>query len=264
MRVLVLMSVLSFVLTACSESPSGNKSLLNSTNQPPGGGGGGGTPITQTLVDYGGTYSTQPGNIHYKVKTMFNSFGQVDPTNVRVRLTTVPSGFDTSDNVYINFYVMGISSNGTPLYPSTPWRPARVRFENPSTYQAVCPSTGMSSCYFGWDPAANNGQGQNYPINRAAIQNMITRPGGLPSLTSYNIIVTGADQIYQLLRVEVTDANGQVLNADVLIPRYEANPNIYRDSRHPSLHAFHPLWSEVDNGLDSAGYRQRIMSLFTF
>jgi hypothetical protein len=158
----------------------------------------------------------------------------------------------------------GVSTPGTEIYPSQPWRPAKVRFESISTLQPVCPSTGANGCYFGWNQEANNGQGQNYPINKSALTSIAyANPGQQPTLTSYNIIVTGAEQIYQILRVQVTSPSG-VQFADVLIPRYEANPNVYRDTRNPLLHTIHPLWSEINYGMDSNAYKQRILSLFYF
>lgn len=267
MKSFILLFGFAVALSGCSSQSSSSKTKFSSvlpgsiatpptSNNPAG-------PVA-TLVDYGGTVSPQAGNIHFRVKTILNAFGQVDPSNVRVRFSNVPTDFTRTDgSVLIDFYLMGVSPTGSPVYPSTPWTPARVRFENPATGQALCPTAGTSSCFFGWDPQANNGQGQNYPINQTALASIATASGLQPNLLNYNIIVSGAQQIYQLLRVVVTSSAGTQY-ADVLIPRYEANPNVYRDTRHSALHAFHPLWSEQGLGLTSEQYRQRINGLFTF
>lgn len=263
MKSLLLLSLISVLALGCSSQTSGRSTFASQDSTPvlppPTGGG----TTTATLTDFGGTYSSAAGNIHFRVKTILDAFGNPNPSSVRVRFNATPTGFDSSDEVLINFYVMGVSPTGQPVYPSNPWRPARVRFENPSTGQALCPEAGTSSCFFGWDSAAANGAGANFPINRTALQSIATRSGLPATLSSYNIVVTGADQIYQVLRVAVTTPSG-IPYADVLIPRYEANPNVYVATRHALLHSFHPLISETALGLTSEQYRQRINSLFGF
>jgi hypothetical protein len=213
-------------------------------------------PVTTTSMPTDCNQFTN-GSFNGKIRAIRDFWGNVSPSSVKVRLSQLPPGFEAGDDVFLEFYVWGYSPGGTMTCSNsldctnTNWKPVRFRLEVPLTGQPACPkNTTSSDCYYGY----NSGTGVNSGFNRQAINSITggTQPG---QLLNYNIVVTGTDSIYQVIRIVARNTTtNQTVYLDSLIPTFESNPNNYASTHDDRLDMLHPLYGVRGQGWTSSQF----------
>lgn len=177
--------------------------------------------------------------------------GALQEDKVRVRFTSLLAEFDTSSNMYIQFFrwktVVNASGQRVSSLDSTP---LQFNFEL-GTGSTSPISDNMASISAG-------------AIARIRADKSVSGSGSLDFFSKTTLVLTGVTYDWQAVKAVVYDGSttpakvvGQV---DFLVPVFQANPNRYAISHDSILAATHPFWSQRTQSLSEADWASRAAS----
>lgn len=162
---------------------------------------------------------------------------------VRVRLQDLLSEFDSNPQVYIKFFRWS-STAGTRNYDSNPLT-FTVQYDVPSRRPISGNMTQIDS----------------------SIVTQLRANAGIPGTTSVDffnntaIVLQGVNYNWKAVQIVVYTGNVVSASADMLIPAFHANPNIYGLTHDGALNSLHPFWNQRGESLTNAQWVARAQSL---
>lgn len=236
-RRIILLTLASLALSACSGKKSSNPRGNMSTNPVyPGGGGIGGNSsmgeCTRTVTN--GLAIAAQASTHYSY------YGTMDKDKALINITQAPSEITNSNTHSIKFYRWKELQEGQAQVNETP---TTFYFKHKSTGQL---SAGMTE------------------LNKNSIDQTIGN-NNLTSVTANNffnhfyILLTGVDYQWQAVTLALYEGAGEALtSAEVLLPPFYADPNYYNQvTNSVHLESLHPFKQYVGS---NTNYNYKQMS----
>lgn len=223
---LVAIGLLLALLSACGSEVTPRTSALFST----------GGPTTSSLISSGvvntqcSFFDSTSTRLSGKVTTYYNN-GVMQEDKVRVRITSLPSDFDTNSNYYIQAFRWKIDAGGAVFLDQTP-----VQFDVESGGGSdVKIATSVSSISLLGISAYRNA-------------NAISGTGAVDFFSKTTLVMKAVDYNWQALKIVIYDGSVTpskvVGQSDFLLPIFQANPNQYASTHSAILAPLHPFYSQ--------------------
>lgn len=215
-----MLAVASLALAACGADVQPRSTLYASSSGP--------TTNTQTTTGWAECLPFDASNTRLSGKvTTYYYNGTLQNDKVRVRISSLLAQFDTDTSYSIQMFRWKQPAGATQAtIDSTP-----VEF----SFEA---GTGSSAPISSWLTSLK-------VTDLAAIRSKYNVSGSSSTdfFSQTTMVVRGLDLQWQALRVVLYQGTTAVGNADILLPAFEANPNVYAASHSSSVASIHPFIS---------------------
>ncbi|MES2856938.1 MAG: hypothetical protein V4692_13810 [Bdellovibrionota bacterium] len=231
----ILLTATLAALTACGSSVKprdGEAGALGAV------GGSGGTTTECSSFD-----SNNAQRVTGKSTTYFSN-GVHQQDKLRLRITSIPAIFDTSNAVHVKFFRWSANGAGTTNLDSTP-----VSFVIEKGTTSTTPiSSAMTEIDKDDVAALRASAGVSATNSQAFFSNSI-------------FVVSGVDYSWQVLKVVVYNGTAVISEANFLLPAFNSNPNEYA-ATHPSvLNSVHPFWNIRGDAVDNSVWASRASAM---
>ncbi len=235
--------LLLMLLTACGSNVTPRSTALFS----------GGGPTGTNLIGTSGAgeaqcalFDSTSTRLGGRVTTYYYD-GVLQEDKVRVRITSLVEAFATNSNYYIQAFRWKIGASGAAELDQTP-----VQFNFEKGTGSVSPMTADVTS------VSNSGI--------AAYRTAHSIPGttAVEFFANTTMVVKGVDYNWQALKLVVYDGSTTpatiVGESDLLLPIFQANPNVYAASHSSILASIHPFYSQRSTVLSEAEWSARSTS----
>lgn len=235
--------ILLMLLTACGSNVTARSTGLFS----------GGGPTSSNLIGTSGAgeaqcalFDSTKTRLAGRVTTYYYD-GVLQEDKVRVRITSLVEAFATNPNYFIQAFRWKIGASGSAELDQTP---LQFNFEK---------GTGAKTAM-----TADVTSVSNTGIAAYRTANGIAGTTPVEFFANTTMVVKGVDYNWQALKLVVYDGSTSpatvVGDSDILLPIFQANPNVYAASHSSILAQIHPFYSQRSTVLSEAEWTARSTS----